>query len=146
MTDIMASIGLAQIKRYPNIVARRKIIIGKYNEFLKDYDVSLQEHYTNNNDSCGHLYIVRFNGKDVNYRNDFIIKMAEKGVATNVHYKPLPMHTAYKNLGFDISNYPNAYNMYKNAMTLPLHTCLTDEDVDYVLKCFKEVYEEMKNV
>lgn len=144
MTDIMASIGLAQLKRYPGILSRRKEIIGKYDEFLKQFNVSLMNHYTDNSSSCGHLYIVRFNGKSVEYRNAFITKMAERGVATNVHYKPLPMHTGYINLGFDIKNYPNAYHMYENAMTLPLHTCLTDEDIEYVLSSFKEVYEELK--
>ncbi|MBR6071647.1 MAG: DegT/DnrJ/EryC1/StrS family aminotransferase [Acholeplasmatales bacterium] len=144
MTDIMASIGLAQLKRYPSILARRKEIVGKYDEAMKKYNVSVLKHYTDNSSSCGHLYIVRFNGKSVEYRNQFIIKMAERGVATNVHYKPLPMHTGYINLGFDIKNYPNAYHMYENAMTLPLHTCLTDEDIDYVLKAFNEVYEEMR--
>ena len=144
MTDIMASIGLAQLKRYPGILSRRKEIIGKYDDELKKYNVSVLNHYSNNSASCGHLYIVRFNGKSVEYRNEFITKMAERGVATNVHYKPLPMHTGYINLGFDIKNYPNAYHMYENAMTLPLHTCLSDEDVKYVLNAFKEVYEEMK--
>ena len=144
MTDIMASIGLAQLKRYPDILKRRKEIIGKYDEFLKKFDVTLLKHYTDNSNSCGHLYFVRFNGKSVEYRNKFIIKMAEYGVATNVHYKPLPMHTAYINLGFDIKNYPNAYHLYENEMTLPLHTCLTDEDIDYVLSTFEKVYEEMK--
>ena len=144
MTDIMASIGLAQLKRYPDILKRRKEIIGKYDEFLKNFDVTLLKHYTDNSNSCGHLYFVRFNGKSVEYRNKFIIKMAEYGVATNVHYKPLPMHTAYINLGFDIKNYPNAYHLYENEMTLPLHTCLTDDDIDYVLSTFEKVYEEMK--
>ena len=144
MTDIMASIGLAQLKRYPDILTRRKEIVSKYDEVMKKYNVSVLKHYTDNASSCGHLYIVRFNGKSVDYRNAFITKMAERGVATNVHYKPLPMHTGYINLGFDIKNYPNAYHMYENAMTLPLHTCLTDEDVKYVLDAFNEVYEEMK--
>ena len=144
MTDIMASIGLAQLKRYPSILARRKEIVSKYDEAMKNYNVSVLKHYTENSSSCGHLYIVRFNGKSVEYRNAFITKMAELGVATNVHYKPLPMHTAYINLGFDIKNYPNAYHMYENAMTLPLHTCLTDEDIEYVLEAFKTVYEELK--
>ncbi len=144
MTDIMASIGLAQLKRYPSILERRKEIIGKYDEAMKNYDVTVLKHYTDNSSSCGHLYIVRFNGKSVEYRNAFIIKMAECGVATNVHYKPLPMHTGYIDMGFDIKDYPNAYHMYENAMTLPLHTCLSDEDVKYVLESFKKVYEEMK--
>ena len=136
MTDIMASLGLAQLKRYPEILARRKQIITRFNAFLKEYNVSVLSHYTEHASSCGHLYILRFNDKDIEYRNQFILKMAEKGVATNVHYKPLPMHTAYINLGFDIKDYPNAYNLYKNQMTLPLHTCLTDDDVEYVLDAF----------
>ena len=144
MTDIMASIGLAQLRRYPNILTRRKEIIEKYNEEMKKYNVTVLKHYTDNSSSCGHLYIVRFNNKSVEYRNTFITKMAERGVATNVHYKPLPMHTGYINLGFSIKNYPNADHMYENAMTLPLHTCLTNDDVKYVLDAFKEVYEEMK--
>ena len=144
MTDIMASIGLAQLKRYPIILNRRKEIVEKYDNAMKNYNVSVLKHYTNDSKSCGHLYIVRFNGKSVEYRNNFITKMAEKGVATNVHYKPLPMHTGYINLGFDIKNYPNAYHMYENAMTLPLHTCLSDDDIEYVLNSFKEVYEELK--
>ncbi len=144
MTDIMASLGLAQLKRYPEILARRKQIITRFNVFLKEYNVSVLSHYTEHASSCGHLYILRFNDKDIEYRNQFILKMAEKGVATNVHYKPLPMHTAYINLGFDIKDYPNAYNLYKNQMTLPLHTCLTDDDVEYVLDAFAKTYEEMK--
>lgn len=144
MTDIMASLGLAQLKRYPEILKRRKEIISRYNQFLQNYDVTILNHYTEHASSCGHLYILRFNGKDVDYRNQFIIKMAEKGVATNVHYKPLPMHAAYINLGFDIKNYPNAYNLYKNEMTLPLHTCLTDDDIEFVLDAFAKTYEEMK--
>ena len=144
MTDIMASIGLAQLKRYPSILARRKEIVSMYDNNMKKYNVSVLNHYTNNASSCGHLYIVRFNGKSVEYRNAFITKMAEYGVATNVHYKPLPMHTGYINLGFDIKNYPNAYHMYENAMTLPLHTCLTNDDVKYVLDVFDKVYEELK--
>ena len=145
MTDIMASIGLSQLKRYDGLLKRRKEIVNKYNGFLKNFDVTLMNHLGNGNESCCHLYIVRFNGKSVPYRNLFITKMAELGVATNVHYKPLPMHTAYQKLGFDIKNYPNAYHMYENAMTLPLHTLLSDEDVDYVLNAFSKVYEEMKN-
>ena len=144
MTDIMASIGLAQLNRYSKILERRKEIICKYNEALKKYDVSLLNHYTNNSSSCGHLYIVRFNGKSIEYRNTFIAKMAERGVATNVHYKPLPMHTGYISMGFDIKNYPNAYHLYENAITLPLHTCLSNDDVEYILNVFKEVYEEMR--
>ncbi len=135
MTDIMASIGLAQLKRYPELIKRRKEIILRYNDALKDYNVSVLDH----SNSSGHLYLVRFLDKDEDYRNAFINKMAEFGIACNVHYKPLPLLTAYKNLGFDIKNYPNAYNMYHNEVTLPLHTCLSDADVDYVIEKLKEV-------
>lgn len=143
MTDIMASLGIAQLKRYPQILERRKEIIKMYNEGLKDLNVSVLPHYTDINESCGHLYLVRILDFDEKERNEFIIKMAELGVATNVHYKPLPMHTGYKNLGFDIKDYPNAYNLYKNEVTLPLHTCLSDEDVFYVIECFNKVYKDM---
>lgn len=144
MTDIMASIGIAQLKRYPNILQRRKWIIEKYSEALKDYPVQILKHFDTNYASCGHLFIMRFIGKDIAYRNEFITKMAEKGVATNVHYKPLPMHDAYINLGFNIKDYPNSYDYYQNEMTLPLHTCLTDEEVEYAIEAFKKTYEEMK--
>ena len=143
MTDIMASLGIAQLKRYPQILERRKEIIKMYNEGLKDLNVSVLPHYTDINESCGHLYLVRILDFGEKERNEFIIKMAELGVATNVHYKPLPMHTGYKNLGFDIKDYPNAYNLYKNEVTLPLHTCLSDEDVFYVIECFNKVYKDM---
>lgn len=139
MTDIMAAIGLAQIKRYSQIIERRKEIIFRYNEVLKNYNVSVLDH----SNSSGHLYLVRFLDKDENYRNEFINRMAELGVACNVHYKPLPLLTAYKKLGFDIKDYPNAYNMYHNEVTLPLHTCLSDEDVDYVIECIHKVIGEM---
>ena len=144
MTDIMAAIGLVQFDRYPGLLARREEIIDKYNVGLADCNVKVLSHYTADYKSSGHLYLVRFNGKDAEYRNKFIIKMAERGVATNVHYKPLPMHTAYKNLGFDIADYPNAYAQFANEVTLPLHTLLTDEDVEYILECFKEVQKEME--
>lgn len=143
MTDIMAAIGLVQFERYPQLLARRKEIIAQYDEALADCNVQVLEHYNGQHQSSGHLYLVRFNGKDSEYRNKFIIKMAERGVATNVHYKPLPMHTAYKNLGFDIKDYPNAYAQFANEMTLPLHTLLTNEDVEYVMECFKAVQKEM---
>ena len=139
MTDIMAGIGLAQMKRYPEMLRRRHEIIDRYNEAFKDLDVALYPHYGEDHASSGHLYIVRLNGKDVAYRNDVILKMAERGIACNVHYKPLPMMTAYKNLGFDIANYPNAYDLYRNEVTLPLHTRLTDEDVEYIIANFKEI-------
>ncbi len=139
MTDIMASLGLVQLKRYPNILKRRKEIIEMYDEALKDENVQVLNHYDDNQSSSGHLYLVRLLGKDENYRNRVIEKMAEKGISTNVHYKPLPMHTAYKNLGFDIKDYPNAFNMYKNEITLPLHTLLSDDDVEYVVNTLKDI-------
>lgn len=133
MTDIMAGIGLAQMKRYPGLLARRREIITRYNKALEALPVTVLQHYGEDFASSGHLYLVRLNGKDEAYRNDLIVRMAELEVATNVHYKPLPMHTAYRNLGFSIEDYPNAYQMYHNEVTLPLHTCLTDEQVEYVL-------------
>lgn len=139
MTDVMAGIGLAQFKRYPDMLARRRAIIERYNEGLQGCDVQVLTHYSDMHASSGHLYLVRLLGKDVEERNEVIAKMAERGIACNVHYKPLPMMTAYKNLGFDIVDYPNAYNQYRNEVTLPLHTCLTDEDVEYVIKNFVEV-------
>ena len=143
MTDIMAAIGLVQMKRYPAMLKRRKEIIGKYNEAFKPLNIQTLTHYSEDHQSSGHLYLVRLLGAEETERNAFITKMAERGVATNVHYKPLPMHTAYKNLGFDIQNYPNAYVQYKNEVTLPLHTKLTDEDVEYIIENFKEVYQDV---
>ena len=143
MTDIMAAIGLVQMQRYPGMLSRRKEIIGNYNEAFKNLNVQVLEHYIEEHQSSGHLYILRLLGKDEAVRNDFITKMAERGIATNVHYKPLPMHTAYKNLGFTIKDYPNAYAMYKNEVTLPPHTRLTDEDVAFIIENFKEVYQEI---
>lgn len=132
MTDIMAGIGLAQLKRYDGLLARRKEIITKYNTALDGYNVQVLKHYDAINKSSGHLYLVRLLGKDVEYRNRVIEQMAIKGIACNVHYKPLPMMTAYKSLGFDIADYPNAYNQYRNEITLPLHTKLSDEEVEYI--------------
>ena len=143
MTDIMASIGLVQLKRYPNILARRQQIIDRYTTALKDLDVDILCHKGENFVGSGHLFLVRLNGADVEKRNLFITKMAEKEVATNVHYKPLPMHTAYKNMGFDIKNFPNAFNQYQNEITLPLHTLLTDEMVEFVIKTFVDTYKEI---
>ncbi len=143
MTDIMAAIGLMQMKRYPELLARRKDIITRYNEGLKNCAVKVLNHYDNDYASSGHLYLVRLVGKDVEYRNEVIVKMAERGIACNVHYKPLPMMTAYKNLGFDIQDYPNAYNQYRNEITLPLHTRLTDEEVEYVIHHFKEIVNSL---
>ncbi len=139
MTDIMAGIGLAQMKRYPGLLARRREIITRYNKALEALPVTVLQHYGEDFASSGHLYLVRLNGKDEAYRNDLIVRMAELEVATNVHFKPLPMHTAYRNMGFSIEDYPNAYQMYHNEVTLPLHTCLTDEQVEYVLDSFIKV-------
>lgn len=142
MTDVVAAIGLKQFERYPDMLKRRKEIIEKYDATLKPIGVETLEHYTADWESSGHLYLTRIPGITVEQRNEIIIKMAERGVACNVHYKPLPMHTAYKNLGFDIVDYPNAYQHYANEITLPLHTCLTDEDVEYVIKQYTEVLKE----
>ncbi|HBH12638.1 MAG TPA: capsular biosynthesis protein [Clostridiales bacterium] len=144
MTDIMASLGLAQFKRYSEILGRRKEIIEKYDELLSDLGVTSMKHYDETYQSCGHLYLLRLNGKDEAFRNDVITKMAEKGVSSNVHYKPLPMHSAYKNLGFKMEDYPNAFDMYKNEITLPLHTLLTDEDIEYVVGKLKESFDELR--
>lgn len=142
MTDIMAGIGLAQMKRYPDMLNRRREIIEAYNHALKGYHVQVLNHYGEDHASSGHLYLVRLLDKDVAYRNRVIETMAERGIACNVHYKPLPMMTAYKNLGFDIADYPNAYNQYRNEITLPLHTRLTDEDVEYITQNLIEIISE----
>lgn len=139
MTDIMAAIGIVQMKRYPKLLARRRQIIERYTSGIKADNVAIMNHYTEEYQSSGHLYMVRLLGQEESYRNEIIRRMAEAGVATNVHYKPLPMHTAYKKMGFDIKDYPNAYAMYCNEITLPLNTCLTDEQVEYVIKTFNEV-------
>lgn len=144
MTDIMASLGLAQFKRYPVILGRRKEIIEKYDALLSQLEVTSMKHYDEAYQSSGHLYLLGLNGKDEAFRNDVITKMAEKGVSSNVHYKPLPMHSAYKNLGFKMEDYPNAFDMYKNEITLPLHTLLTDEDIEYVVGILKESIYELK--
>ncbi len=134
MTDIAAAIGLSQLRRYDEVLSRRKELINRYNELLSGCDVKILKHYDESFESSGHLYIVRLNGKDEEFRNKVIVKMAEKGIATNVHYKPLPMMTAYKNLGFTIDDYPNGFNMYKNSITLPLNTLMSNDDVEYVVE------------
>ena len=139
MTDISAAIGLVQIRRYAELLHRRRQIVERYNEALKDCNVQVLNHYGDDHQSSGHLYLVRLLGKDCEYRNEVIRKMAERGIACNVHYKPLPMMTAYKNLGFDIKDYPNAFRQFENEVTLPLHTRLTNEDVEYVIGNFVEV-------
>ena len=142
MTDVAAGIGLAQMQRYKGILARRKEIIEKYNAAFKPVGIEVLEHYNDVHQSSGHLYITRVPGITLNQRHEIIVKMAEAGVACNVHYKPLPMMTAYKNLGFDIKDYPNAYKRFENEITLPLHTKLTDEEVDYVIKQFSRIVKE----
>lgn len=142
MTDVVAAIGIKQFERYPDMLKRRKEIIEKYDAALKLLGVETLNHYTDEWESSGHLYLTRIPDITLEQRNEIIIKMAERGVACNVHYKPLPMHTAYKNLGFDIKAYPNAYNHFANEITLPLHTCLTDEDVEYVIEQYTKVLKE----
>ena len=148
MTDVHAAIGLGQINRYEQILKRRKEIIEKYNNAFSKLPVQIVNHYSDVYQSSGHLYVLRLfdedgNAVDEKVRNEFIIGMAKKGVATNVHYKPLPMHSGYQKLGFDIKNYPNAYEQFKNEVTLPLHTCLMDEDVAYVIKCVESVINQI---
>ena len=143
MTDILASVGLVQVDRAEEILNKRHHIVEKYNNaFIGLNGVEVLNHFETIGSSC-HLYLVRFPEKDESFRNEFMDRMLAKGVATNVHYKPLPLLTAYKKLGFDIADYPNAYNMYKNEVTLPLFTLLTNEQIDYVIEKFRETYEEM---
>ena len=143
MTDVVAGIGLAQLKRYPEMLYRRRQIIGRYNEALMDLPVAMLNHYGENHSSSGHLYITRLLGRTDQERRDVIVKMAERGIACNVHYKPLPMMTAYKAFGFDIKDYPNAYNLFVNEVTLPLHTRLTDEDVEYVISNYVDIIKNL---
>ena len=138
MTDIMASLGLSQLQRYPTLLKRRREIIKLYNHGLKGCNVDILEHFENEYSSNGHLYMVRLLGKNEADRNNVIIQMAQKGIATNVHFKPLPLLTAYKNMGFDIEDYPNAYAQYANEITLPLHTMLSNEEVRYICESLKE--------
>lgn len=144
MTDIMASIGLAQLRRYADLLNIRHNIIKKYNEAFKDLPVKVLNHEDNNHRSSGHLYLVRINGIDEKIRNEIIISLAKRGVSSNVHYKPLPILTAYKNLGFDIKDYPNSYLQYQNEITLPLYSKLTNEEVDYIIENFISVLKEFK--
>ena len=139
MTDIMAAIGLAQLSRYNGLLERRKEIIARYDAAFKKLGVGVLPHYTDSHKSSGHLYITRVPGAGLEQRQEMIVKMAEAGIATNVHYKPLPMMTAYKKMGFDIKNYPNAYKQFENEITLPLHTKLTDEEVAYVIENYCEI-------
>ena len=143
MTDVMAAIGLAQMKRYQGMLDRRREIIEKFNAGLAACNVQVLNHYSDNHASSGHLYLVRLLGKTVEQRNAVINQMADRGIACNVHYKPLPMMTAYKNLGFDIADYPNAYAQYVNEVTLPLNTRMSDEDVEYVLTNFVDIINQI---
>jgi dTDP-4-amino-4,6-dideoxygalactose transaminase len=142
MTDIAAALGIAQFKRYPAMLERRKEIIKQYDTAFKPLGVKVLPHYTDEYQSSGHLYLTRIPGIEEEQRNEIIIKMAERGISCNVHYKPLPMHTAYKKLGFDIKDYPNAYRMFANEVTLPLHTRLTDEQVSYVIDNYRRIIKE----
>lgn len=142
MTDVAAAMGLAQIERYDKMLSRRKDIVMRYDAAFSPLGVKTLSHYTNENESSGHLYITRVPGITNEQRNEIIIKMAELGISCNVHYKPLPMHTAYKKLGFDIKDYPNAYKHFENEITLPLNTCLTDEQVDFVIESYIKVLKE----
>ncbi len=142
MTDIMASIGIGQLQRYNEMLERREQIVKKYDSAFKPLGVEVLEHYTNDYKSSGHLYLTRIKGIKEDERNQIIIKMAEKGISCNVHYKPLPMMSAYKKLGFEINDYPNAYKKYQNEITLPLNTTLTDEEVDYIIESYTEIIKE----
>lgn len=142
MTDVAAAMGLVQLDRYPALLERRRAIIEKYDAALRAVGIQTLAHYTDSYTSSGHLYITRVNGIDAEERSAIITKMAERGIACNVHYKPLPMHTAYKSLGFDISDYPNAYNFFANEITLPLHTLLTDEEIDYVIENYIDIVKD----
>ena len=144
MTDIQGAIGLAQLERYENILEKRKHIIREYDRVLEEYDVSYLKHMTDEYVSSGHLYMMHINNIGEEQRNTIISRFAEKGVATNVHYKPLPMLTAYKNLGYDIKDFPNAFNYYKNEITLPLYSKMTDAELKYVVDIIKEVLKEYK--
>ena len=136
MTDVMAAIGLRQLDRYHGLLQRRKEIIGKYDAMCDELGVKQLVHYTENSTSSGHLYLTRIPGATDEIRREIIVKLAERGVNTNVHYKPLSMMTAYKEMGWDIKDFPNAYDYYANLITLPLHTKLSDEDVDYIITNF----------
>ncbi len=142
MTDVAAAIGLKQFERYPSLLQKRREIIEKYDAAFRPLGVKVLNHYTDEFGSSGHLYLTRLPNVSLEQRNEIIIKMAEAGIACNVHYKPLPMHTAYKKLGFDIADYPNAYNQFKNEISLPLHTCLTNEEIDYVIEKYIEIIRE----
>ena len=143
MTDVVAAIGLVQMQRYKGMLARRRHMIERYNEAFKLLNVAVLNHYDAEYISSGHLYFVRLLGKNREQTNHVIEQMAERGVATNVHYKPLPMMTAYKKLGFDIRDYPNAFHQFENEITLPLNTKMTDDDLEYVIANFVEIVSNL---
>ncbi len=142
MTDMAAALGLAQFQRYPHILKRRRDIVARYDAAIKPLGIQVLDHFNAEHESSGHLYITRVPGITSEQRNEIIHKMADCGIACNVHYKPLPMHTAYKALGFDIADFPNAYAYFENEITLPLHTCLSDEDVEYVKENYVRILKE----
>ncbi|MCX4313387.1 MAG: DegT/DnrJ/EryC1/StrS family aminotransferase [Clostridia bacterium] len=143
MTDVAAAMGLAQFESYPQMLKRRREIIEKYDRAFTPLGIKVLSHYADGHCSSGHLYITRVPNVTVDGRNEIITRMAQKGIACNVHYKPLPMHTAYKRLGFDIKDYPNAFAQFENEITLPLHTCLTDEEVDYIIDNYVKIVQEV---
>lgn len=142
MTDIQAGIGLAQLSRYDSMLKRRHEIVRRYDEGFKDSKVITPVHFTENSASSAHLYLTRLNGLSLEERNEIIVKMEEVGISTNVHYKPLPLLTAYKNLGFDIEDYPNAYHLFENELSLPIYSTLTDEEVDYIIENLLDILKE----
>ena len=142
MTDVTAAIGLKQLERYPGMLERRKELVQRFDAAFKPLGVKVLDHYTAEYESSGHLYLTWVPGITLEQRSEIIIKMAEAGIACNVHYKPLPMHTAYKNLGYDIKNFPNAYAHFANEITLPLHTSLTDEQVAYIIEKYTQIVKE----
>ena len=141
MTDIQAAIGLGQLKRYDEMLKRRHEIVKRYEKAFENTRVIVPEHTGDNHTSSGHLYLARLEGVGLSERNEIIVKMEECGISTNVHYKPLPLLTAYKNLGFDIKDYPNAYALFENEMSLPIYTTLTDEEVDYIASNLLEIMD-----
>lgn len=143
MTDVAAALGLSQLQRYDAMLMRREEIVGRYDAALKPLGVSVLNHYSTQHRSSGHLYLTRVPGITPKQRDEIIVKMAQRGVACNVHYKPLPMHTAYRNMGFDMKDYPHAYALFANEITLPLHTCLSDEQVEYVIDNYTAVLKKL---
>lgn len=144
MTDIMAAIGLAQFKRYPGMLKRRRELIERYDDALKPLGIEVLPHFTEEHVSSGHLYITRIPGIGLKERQNMIEELAENGISANVHYKPLPMHTAYKKMGFRIEDYPNSYRHFENEVTLPLHTKLTDEEAEYILKHYSRIAQKYR--